>query len=70
MVLKASSDPSKLLAQLADIKQSTVYTITNHAADTALDCNSTSDGELADLIGSLCIDLIAAGIIKGTVTGA
>ena len=67
MVQTATSDPSKLLAQLADLKRSTVYTITNHNADTALDCDSTSDGELADVIGSLCIDLIAAGIIKGTV---
>ena len=67
MAQTATSDPSKLLAQLADIKRPTVYTITNHNADTALDCDSTSDGELADVIGSLCIDLIAAGIIKGTV---
>ena len=67
MVQTASSDPLKLLAQLADIKRSTVYTITNHNADTALDCDSTSDGELADVIGSLIIDLQAAGIIKGTV---
>ena len=67
MVQTASSDPSKLLAQVADLKQTTVYTITNHNADTALDCDSTSDGELADVIGSLIIDLQAAGIITGTV---
>ena len=48
--------------------QTTTYTITNHNADTALDCDSTSDGELADVIGSLIIDLQAAGIIGGTVT--
>ena len=67
MAQTATSDPSKLLTQLADIKRSTVYTITNHNADTALNCDATSDGELADVIGSLIIDLQAAGIIKGTV---
>ena len=44
------------------------YTITNWTADVALDCDSTSDGELADVIGQLVTDLIAAGIIQGTVS--
>jgi len=73
MVQTATSDPSKLLKRLAahaDLEEllPTTYTITNHNADTALDCDSTSDGELADVIGSLIIDLQAAGIIAGTVS--
>ena len=44
------------------------YTITNWNTDVALDCDSTSDGELADVIGQIITDLIAAGIVSGTVS--
>ncbi len=43
------------------------YTITNHNVDVALDCDSTSDGELADVLGTLIRDLIELGIIGGSV---
>ena len=44
-----------------------VYTITNHNDDRALNCDSTSDGELADVLGSVILDLQRQGILKGTV---
>ncbi len=65
------TDP--FLKQLTTVKdnltsQTTTYTITNWTSDVALDCDSTSDGELADVIGTLITDLIAAGVIQGTVS--
>ena len=67
----AQTDP--FLKQLTTVKdnltsQTTTYTITNLNSDVALDCDSTSDGELADVIGTLITDLIAAGVVKGTVS--
>ena len=67
----AQTDP--FLKQLTTVKdnltsQTTTYTITNWTSDVALDCDSTSDGELADVIGTLITDLIAAGVIQGTVS--
>ncbi len=46
------------------------FTITNHNADLALDCDSTTTGELADVIGSIIDNLIKQGILKGSVAGA
>ena len=67
----AQTDPflQRVNTQLTNIDGNTsAYTITNWTADRALDCDSTSDGELADVIGALVTDLIQAGIIPGTVS--
>lgn len=48
--------------------QGSDYTITNFNADVALDCDSTSDGELADVLSTVIRDLIALGILNGTVS--
>jgi hypothetical protein len=40
------------------------YTITNLSTDRALDCDSTSDAEVADVLGQVITDLIAIGIFK------
>ncbi len=50
--------------------QGSVFAITNHTVDAALDCDSTSDGELADVLGTLIQDLIRQGILNGTVATA
>ena len=47
---------------------STAFTITNWNSDVALDCDSTSDGELADVIGTLINELIKQGICDGSVS--
>lgn len=44
------------------------FTITNHTQDLALDCNSTTDAELADVIGEVIRQLVDLGILNGTVT--
>ncbi len=43
-----------------------VYVITNLTTDRALDCDSTTTAELADIIGNVIRDLQAQGILKGT----
>jgi hypothetical protein len=43
------------------------YTVTNHTDDRVLNADSTSDAELADVLGSVIADLIAAGILSGSV---
>ena len=40
------------------------YTISNLSADRALDCDSTSDAEVADVLGQVITDLIAIGIFQ------
>ena len=47
--------------------QNVVFAITNHTTDVALDCDSTNDGELADVLGTLIQNLIEQGILNGTV---
>lgn len=47
--------------------EGTAFTITNWNSDVALDCDSTSDGELADVIGTLIKTLIEQGILSGSV---
>lgn len=44
------------------------FTITNWNSDVALDCDSTSDGELADVLGTVIGQLIEAGILQGSVS--
>ncbi len=46
------------------------FTITNFNEDFALDCDSTSDGELADVLGTVIRNLQQQGILKGSVAGA
>lgn len=43
------------------------FTITNFTEDLALDCDSTSDGELADVLGTVIRNLQQQGILKGSV---
>ena len=40
------------------------YTISNLSTDRALDCDSTSTAELADVLGQLITDLIAIGLLQ------
>jgi|10_taG_2_1085330.scaffolds.fasta_scaffold77845_3 hypothetical protein len=40
------------------------YTISNLSTDRALDCDSTSDAEVADVLGQVITDLIAIGIFQ------
>lgn len=44
------------------------FTITNWNSDVALDCDSTSDGELADVLGEVIKSLIEQGILRGSVS--
>ena len=44
-----------------------VFAITNHTADFALNCDSTSDGELADVLGTVIQALIEQGVLNGTI---
>ena len=44
------------------------FTVTNHSADLALNCNANNDLLTADTLGSLIEALIAKGIIAGTVS--
>jgi hypothetical protein len=43
------------------------YALTNWTADIGIDCNSASNDELSDLLGTVIKDLIAMGILSGTV---
>ena len=45
----------------------TVFDITNWSEDSTLDYDSTSDGELADILGQVIKRLIEQGILNGTV---
>ena len=47
-----------------------VFAITNWNSDVVLDCDSTTTGELADIIGTLIKILIEQGILNGTVASA
>jgi len=47
-----------------------VFAITNFTNDVALDCDSTSDGELADVLSTVIKQLIEQGILNGTVNSA
>ena len=45
-----------------------VYTVTNHTPDKTYDANASTNAELADVLGSLLLDLEQKGIIKATVS--
>ena len=49
---------------------SQTFVITNFSEDLALDCDSTSDGELADVLSTLIQELQKKGVIEATITGA
>lgn len=44
------------------------FTITNFNEDLALDCDSTTDGELADVLSTLIQELKAQGIISADIS--
>lgn len=50
-----------------EVSGSTAYSLTNFTEDVDIDCNSASNDELSDLLGTVIRDLIAAGILTGTV---
>ena len=47
--------------------QTPSFAITNHNEDLALNCDSTTDAELADVLGTVIRELIRKGILNGTV---
>ena len=47
-----------------------VFTLTNWTEDLAIDCNSATNDELSDMLGTLIKTLIERGIINGTVASA
>jgi len=61
--------PKRLRTDLPnhEVSGSTVYALTNFTEDVDIDCNSASNDELSDLLGTVIRDLIAAGILTGTV---
>jgi len=46
----------------------TAFTVTDMTADTSLDCDTDTDNAIADVLGTLIRELIAKGIIAGTIT--
>ena len=60
-----SSDQSDRARTTSSVS-ATSFAITNWTEDVALDCNSTSDAELADVLGTLVKALQDAGIIAGS----
>ena len=46
------------------------YSLTNHTTDVDIDCNSATNDELSDLLGTVIRDLIEVGILEGTVAAA
>jgi uncharacterized lipoprotein YajG len=43
------------------------YTVTNHTDDRTYNADSASNDELSDVLGSVISDLIALGILSGSV---
>jgi hypothetical protein len=48
--------------------QGSDYALTNWALDIDIDCDSASNDELADVLGTVIRDLIALGILGGSVS--
>jgi hypothetical protein len=46
----------------------TNFAVTNWTSDVAMDCNAAADAEICDVLGTLIKELIAAGIIRGSVS--
>ena len=44
-----------------------VFVLTNWTSDVDIDCNSATNDELSDLVGTLIKTLIEAGILNGTI---
>jgi len=47
-------------------QQTSVYTVTNYTRDTVFDAGSSSNAELGAALGGVIEDLIAMGILNGT----
>ena len=47
-----------------------VFALTNWTSDVDIDCNSATNDELSDLVGTLIKALIEQGILNGTVASA
>ena len=50
-----------------EVSGGTIYALTNFTEDVDIDCDSATNDELSDLLGTVIRDLIAAGILTGTV---
>ena len=59
-----SSDTAEFAANNATPAAAPNYTVSNLSTDRALDCDSTSDAEVADVLGQVITDLIAIGIFQ------
>ena len=55
---------TKKINKVAGVGVSSGWAMTNVVSDKVLDADSTSTAELADVLGTLITDLIAAGILK------
>lgn len=47
-----------------------VFALTNHTEDVDINCNSATNDELSDLIGTVIKELIRQGIFIGSVAAA
>lgn len=47
-----------------------VFALTNWTSDVDIDCNSATNDELSDLVGTLIKTLIEQGTLNGTVASA
>jgi hypothetical protein len=48
--------------------QVSAFTVTNWTEDFAMDCDAAADAEICDVLGTLIKELIASGLIAGTVS--
>jgi hypothetical protein len=48
--------------------QVSAFTVTNWTEDFAMDCDGAADAEICDVLGTLIKELIASGLIAGTVS--
>ena len=46
----------------------TAFTITNLTASVSMQCDNVADNAIADVLGTLIRELIAKGIVAGTIT--
>ena len=68
-VIRSDHDGASLgFRAVAPIVVPAAYTVTNHNSDKVYDADATSVDELADVLGSVVLDLINQGLLAGSVT--
>ena len=67
-VLLGASGSSLGFYGATPVVRSAAYTVTNHTVDRTYDANASSTSELADVLGTLLLDLINNGLMQGSVT--